>query len=242
MPADYCYRRNEIRNNRRQDSRARRSINDARRQERVARLEIARYENARADAAQHQNNEMRNNAAIQEALTPSTTHTFSDFIFDYEDRLSAIITLDFEVDLHVPHFHYYQESRPLTDTDIDEYTESFTFPEFKQGFCAIDQEEIRHGDSCRRIIQVPGTKQTKRQSAGALLRCTPAIPSHVAYHSVVTCNNTRGACSAATSSTPAASHAGCASGLPARSAKARSRPLPSVIRRPTALRPGRVRS
>jgi hypothetical protein len=52
-------------------------------------------------------------------------------------------------------FGAYEEPEPgLTDSDIDKHTESFEFPEFRKGYCAIDQEEIEHGEGCRRIIQV----------------------------------------------------------------------------------------
>jgi hypothetical protein len=52
-------------------------------------------------------------------------------------------------------YREYQEPEPsLTESDIDKHTEFFEFPEFKQGFCVIDQEEIMQGDRCRRILKV----------------------------------------------------------------------------------------
>ncbi len=49
----------------------------------------------------------------------------------------------------------YRQSWPsLTDYDIDILTESFEFSGIEQGYCAIDQEEFRHGDICRRIKKV----------------------------------------------------------------------------------------
>jgi hypothetical protein len=47
-----------------------------------------------------------------------------------------------------------EQQTSLTDTEIDRHTESFEFLDSKQGRCAIDQEDIRQGDSCRRIKQV----------------------------------------------------------------------------------------
>jgi hypothetical protein len=51
-------------------------------------------------------------------------------------------------------FGFFHEQPGLTDTEVDTVTETFDFPESKQGYCAIDQEEITHGDACRRIKQV----------------------------------------------------------------------------------------
>jgi hypothetical protein len=164
MPAEYRSRRNEMRNNRHQDNRARRAVKDSRREERVARLDIARRVNARV--AQHENN-FTDDTAIRALSHSTANHFFLDPIFDSEEdfpfidvfhlsRLSSFSPFDFEVVRHELQFGDYQESEPsLTDTDIDEQTESFNFPESKQGYCAIDQEEISHGDSCRRIKQVP---------------------------------------------------------------------------------------
>ena len=69
-------------------------------------------------------------------------------------------------------FDDYREPHPsLTDSEIDEHTESFNFPEFKQGYCAIDQEEIMRGESCRRIKKVHQTLDSGDRTLGA---CTPS--------------------------------------------------------------------
>ena len=42
----------------------------------------------------------------------------------------------------------------LSAAQIDEYTEPFLFPEGQEGSCAIDYDDLRPGDECRRIKQV----------------------------------------------------------------------------------------
>jgi hypothetical protein len=137
----------------------------------------------------------------------------------------------FDGDLYPP--------RPsLTESDINKYTDTFDFPEFKQGYCAIDQEEIQRGDSCRRIKQVAkregcmptGCERAQRASFhySIRLKISPCA-------SGPQCCNSLGAGSAGTSSTPAASHGGCASIPPARSAKPTLCLPASEPRRPASL-------
>ncbi len=140
MPADFRYRRNEIRNSRRQDARTRRALNSERRHERVARLDIAR----------HENSEIGGGTEIQGAPAPrAEPNPFDVVIIDDDDDYDWIFNHSFSP-VHFESFNFgmdqifggSMEPKPcLTDIEIDH--------------CAIDQEDIGHGDPCRRIKKVP---------------------------------------------------------------------------------------